>query len=64
MREKSGILRSIEAHEKPIYALNANGEIVKEYKSVVEATRDLNIKAHSAISNALNGRAKTSGGYY
>lgn len=67
MRTKNGIQRSIDAHKKAIYALDMKTlEIVKEYSSIVEATKDLGLRSKSAIGNALNPKSKTasSGGYY
>lgn len=64
MRSKSSIERSIEGHKKAIIALNKkDGSFYKEYNSIKEATEDLGFKSKSAISNALNGRSKSAGGY-
>lgn len=39
-----------------------NGELFKEYDSIMDAQRDLKIK-NNGIVNALKGRAKSAGGY-
>ena len=39
-----------------------NGIVIKEYDSIIEASKENNIK-HSNISRVLAGRRKTAGGY-
>lgn len=39
-----------------------NGITIKEYSSILEASRSLGIK-QASISNAINGYSKTAGGY-
>ena len=49
-------------NSKPIYLI-INNEIITEYKSIMDASRDLN-KCPTSITNILNGRAsKTKEGY-
>lgn len=51
-RSKSSMLRSSEKHKKPVYQLNEKLEIIKEWKSVTDACKELGYK-HTNISNAL-----------
>lgn len=63
-RNKSGIIRSSEAHEIKIVQLDLEGVYVKTFDSITKATKEMNLKSKSAILNVLKGRAKTSSGYY
>ena len=49
--------------KKPVLAINKKTGMQIFYPSVASASRSLNI-SHTGISNALNGRTKSSGGYY
>lgn len=65
MRDIDGITRSASAHEKAIYAIDPKTMKIKyEFDSMVKAAKELNIKAKTAIGNALSGRTKTCAGYY
>lgn len=63
-RNKSGLKRSAEAHEIPIVQLDLKGEYIKTFKSIMAATKEMGLSSKSAISNVLNGRSKTSCGFY
>lgn len=54
-RTKSSRQRSIEAHNKAVIALTKDGKFYKEYKSCMEASKDLNL-CHTAITNACSNR--------
>lgn len=47
---------------KKIYQLNENNKILKEYPSISEASRQVNV-SFQAISDCLNGKQKHSAGY-
>lgn len=47
---------------KKIIQRDKNGNILNEFNSITEAANTIKIKFNS-ISNVLNGRTKTSGGY-
>lgn len=47
------MLRSSEKHKKPVYQLNRNLEIIKEWKSVTDACNELGYK-QANIANALH----------
>lgn len=47
---------------KKVYQLNENNKILKEYPSISEASRQVNI-SFQAISDCLNGKQKHSAGY-
>lgn len=64
-REKSGIQRSIEAHEIPIYAIDPKTMTIwQEFPSISKAAEYFMFKSISSITNALNGWTKKSAGYY
>lgn len=48
---------------KPVLQLDDNGEIIKEFISITEAGKLLDIKV-SNISSVLNNRRKTAGGFH
>ncbi len=48
-------------NRKSVLQIDLEGNIIKEWNSVVEAQTELNI---SGIKNVVTGRAKTSGGFY
>ena len=48
---------------KKVNQINKNGDIIKTWNSLLEASRNLNMHS-SGINNACNGKIKTSGGYY
>jgi group I intron endonuclease len=48
-------------NRKPVLQIDLDGNIIKEWNSVVEAQTELNI---GGIRNVVTGRAKTSGGFY
>lgn len=54
-RQKSAL-----GHYKPIYQINNTGNIVKEFTSISEASKQLNI-SRTNISNTLNSRNSTAG---
>lgn len=62
-RSKSSIERSIENKRKAVIALNLDGTFYKEFPSIREATRDLNLGSMQAIFNVLHGLIKSVGGY-
>lgn len=47
---------------KKVTQYNRNGEFIKEYESISEAARQLNM-LNPSIVNCLKGRAKSAGGY-
>lgn len=51
-----------EQSKKPIYQLNLDDEIIKEFNSAVDAADELNINV-GGIRHCLTGRNKTAGGY-
>ena len=51
-----------EQSKKPIYQLNLDDEIIKEFNSAVDAADGLNINV-GGIRHCLKGRNKTAGGY-
>lgn len=51
-RNKSSIERCAEKHKKPIYQLNEKLEIIKEWKSVTDACKELGFK-QANIGNAI-----------
>lgn len=51
-----------EQSKKPIYQLNLDDEIIKEFNSAVDAADELNINV-GGIRHCLKGRNKTAGGY-
>jgi len=56
------VLKGIEATRKSIFQLSKNGELIKEWHSITEACKDLQIN-NSSISNCLKGLSKNAGGY-
>ena len=50
------------SQEKPIYQVDENRNIIKKYKSIAIASKELNLNP-SAISSVCNGRYKTTKGY-
>lgn len=64
-RHVCGYLRSIEAHKKVISMYNMNGDHVRDFKSLNEATFYCTgeNKKKSTITECLRGRAKTAYGY-
>ena len=46
---------------KPVVQYNKNGELIKEYSSIIEADRISGIK-RSNIHNSITGKTKTAGG--
>lgn len=62
MRSIDSMTRSAIGHQKPVIALNLDGSFYKEYTSVKEAAKDINILTTS-IGNVLSGRSKSAGGY-
>lgn len=53
---------NVETKSKPILQYNKDGELLFEYPSISEASRQSGISI-TAIHNCLSGRSKTSGGY-
>lgn len=51
-----------ERHQKAIVQLDISGNFIKEWKSVGDASRFLNI-GNSGIQNCISGRTKSSGGF-
>lgn len=49
-------------HGKRILKYSANGTLINEYENITTACRENNLSATS-ISNCINGRSKTAGGY-
>lgn len=62
-RSKSSIQRSSEGHYKKIVLLNKLGEVVGICQSIKEACEKYHL-SNTAIGNVLNGRSKTTKGYY
>lgn len=64
-RSKTSIQRSALAHEKAIVQLNENGDLIKIWNSIKEATQYFNGKSKSSICNVLknNYGAKRAFGY-
>lgn len=64
-RTYSSIERSANAKKIPIVQLDNEGNLIKEWKSVKDATISLNLKSLSCISNVLNKRKSSirAGGY-
>jgi hypothetical protein len=54
---------ALQKQRKRVIAKSVNDSFVKEYPSMCDAARDLNINAGN-ISNVLHGRQKKTGGYY
>lgn len=54
--------RSSKSRSKPILQLNLDGECLQEYKSATIAAQKLEM-CRVSISNCLNGRTSTAGGY-
>ena len=52
----------IPTKEKKVYQYDLNGNFMKEYKSITEASKNVKIK-HGTLCMCLNGFSKTSGGY-
>jgi len=63
-RNKSGIQRSIKAHQVKVVQLSLKGEYIKTYDSIMFATKEMGLSSKSAIGNVLSGRSKTSCGFY
>lgn len=61
-KDRYTIEQMIKANSKPILQFDKEEKFIKEWKSIREASNELNIK-HSCISNCLSGRYKTSGGF-
>lgn len=66
MRSKPSIQRSIDAHKKPILALDEDMKVKYKFNSIVEASNFFHKNSHSAIGNALSKTTKTkkSCGYF
>lgn len=62
-RSKSSLIRSAEGHYKKIVLFDKLGKIIHICNSVNEACKLYNIP-RTAVGNVLNGRSKTSKGYY
>ena len=62
MAKKADRTNALLASSKPIIQLDKNNNIIKKYKSIMDASRDTGILFVS-ISNCLRGKSKTSGGY-
>lgn len=60
MRDQNTINATIERSRKPIICI----ETEEYFKSCKEATISKKIKSKTSISNCLNGRSKTAGGYH
>jgi DNA-directed RNA polymerase subunit M/transcription elongation factor TFIIS len=50
-------------YKKSVVQLSLNGEFIREWESVTEASKSLFIKTRSHISCVCNGKRKTSGGF-
>lgn len=59
---RNGLKNRNNKYSKSIIQIDDNGNIIKEYPSIKEASRQINI-SFQAISNCLNGKQKHSGGY-
>lgn len=62
MGKKADRTNALLASSKPIIQLDKNNNVIKEYKSIMDASRDTGI-SFVAISNCVRGKSKTSGGY-
>lgn len=60
-RRKSGLARG-EALRQPVIQMSLDGKIIKEFLSLMDAERATGIGS-GRISNCVNGRKKTAGGY-
>jgi group I intron endonuclease len=54
--------RMTEVSGKPIFQYNLNGDLIREFKSINEAVKLTNV-GRCSISNNINGRSKTAGGF-
>ena len=61
-RSIDSVIRSIEAHKKPITAYYLNGEIYKTFSSITEAANELKGKVNN-ICSVLNNHTKSAYGY-
>ena len=59
----SGLQRKIKATNKPVLMLDFNGNIIKEYDSLIIAAKDFGKKCSSGIHIACNNENKTAYGY-
>lgn len=57
MRSKSSMERSAEGHKKAVYQINADLEIVKEWKSATDAAKELGLKQSNIGNSICYGRA-------
>ena len=62
MAKKADRTNALLASSKPIIQLDKNNNVIREYKSIMDASRDTGI-LFVAISNCLRSKSKTSGGY-
>ncbi len=61
-RTLESIKNIIEKRKKPIYQLDKQDNIIKEWPSIKEASQTLNVQS-SDINNCCRGKNKTAGGY-
>ena len=59
----NGLLKYQKRIKTPIYLIDDNDNILKEYDSINQAKNDLNICSSGHISDMLNGKRKTVEGY-
>lgn len=63
-RNKSGIERSISAHEIKVVQLDLLGNYITTFDSIAKATTAMGLSTQSAIGNVLKGRSASSSGYF
>ena len=61
-RTLSSRLRSIKGHQKAIIALSLNGDFIREFNSIQEASEIFNV-SKTSLGNVLHNRSKSAGGY-
>ena len=62
IRSKSG-RTDIKCVCRPILQYDKNGNFIRKWDSILEATKGLNFKSHGSIDNVLSGRSKTAHGF-
>lgn len=60
---KSRSERLSELASKPVLQFDKKGNLIKEWKSVTDATKAFGLKSISAIDNCIHGNSKTSAGF-
>lgn len=60
---KNGLRKGSKVAIQPVYLIDDNGKILKEYSSMYKAAKDLNIPSSSHIGRMLNGKQTHVKGY-